>query len=437
MVRKHIIIGLLGLLLYACAQVGTISGGDKDGYAPRPLPEKVVPPNETTGFQGNSVIIPFDEYFKLVNPAQNIRIVPPHANIKTSVSKKTLTLSWEEQLEENTTYAIYLNDAVKDVNEGNDTVIQYVFSTGPILDTLSYSTTIVDAWSNVRIDGCVVGLFDTETDEIVNFSRSSKGTVKLNYIRPGTYKLLAFMDENNDLVPQEFERIGYPEQPIVSINESTIDTVAIRLFRPEKAPKISSITFRGPGSFFIGSTRPIKNEALFFNGAIVPKTNYKRINSDSLHVFVDIGESNAGAFVLKMDAYTDTINYRISPNKRTSSITLEAGSTTIPPSEKVSFILNDFIESVDTSRIQIINLSDSSQVSDFSVSTNYNELVFDFDKTELTEIQVLFDEHAIACRNGKSNVFKSSITLNSIRKHGALNVDLTAYANPILLDVIR
>ena len=77
MAGKYYIIVLLGLLVSSCAQVGVISGGDVDRYAPKPVAEDVVPLNESTNFQGNSIEIPFDEYFRLMNPTQNIRMVPP------------------------------------------------------------------------------------------------------------------------------------------------------------------------------------------------------------------------------------------------------------------------------------------------------------------------------------------------------------------------
>ena len=75
MVRNYIIVLLVGLLAASCAQVGIISGGPQDRFAPKPIAEDVVPLNETTHFTGNSVEIPFDEYFQLVNPTQNIRMV--------------------------------------------------------------------------------------------------------------------------------------------------------------------------------------------------------------------------------------------------------------------------------------------------------------------------------------------------------------------------
>ena len=194
MVRKYFIVFLVGLLAASCAQVGTITGGDRDQFAPKPIAPAVVPLNETTNFTANGVEIPFDEYFKLVNPIQNIRIVPPHATIEASVKNKTLTLTWKDILESNTTYAIYLNNAIKDLNEGNDTIIQYVFSTGPFLDTLSYSVAVLDAWSNLPNDECIVALYELNSDKLVSLAQPSNGIAKLNYLHKGEYRAVAFQD---------------------------------------------------------------------------------------------------------------------------------------------------------------------------------------------------------------------------------------------------
>lgn len=125
---RKILILFLPVLLTACAQIGILSGGDEDVYAPKPLEDKISPPNESVNFTGNKVIIPFDEFILLNNPQQTIQLVPDHADLKATVQKKDLKIEWEENLQPNTTYVIYLNGTVKDATEGNDSLITYVFS---------------------------------------------------------------------------------------------------------------------------------------------------------------------------------------------------------------------------------------------------------------------------------------------------------------------
>ncbi len=48
-------------------------------------------------------------------------------NYKSKLINKTLQLDLESNLAENTTYSLYLNGAVKDITEGNDSLIQMYF----------------------------------------------------------------------------------------------------------------------------------------------------------------------------------------------------------------------------------------------------------------------------------------------------------------------
>ena len=182
----------LSLLLIGCAQVGTISGGERDTAAPIPT-ENVSPPNATTNFSANEIEIPFNEYFILNDPRSTIRIVPPHAKLETRVKKKTLFISWEDTLQENTTYAIYMNGAVKDYTEGNDSIMQYVFSTGDIIDSLSLNLAVVDAFDNKGAKDIIVALYDPASNELLNFGQTdNNGVVSLRYLAAKTYNLFCF-----------------------------------------------------------------------------------------------------------------------------------------------------------------------------------------------------------------------------------------------------
>ena len=64
MVFKKIIILFIPLILLSCAQVGTLTGGEKDEIAPQPVAGKTFPPNETIGFRSNEVEITFDEFIQ-------------------------------------------------------------------------------------------------------------------------------------------------------------------------------------------------------------------------------------------------------------------------------------------------------------------------------------------------------------------------------------
>jgi len=92
-IRFGFILGAL-FLLSSCAQIEVLSGGDKDIYAPQPDLGKMSPTNGSVNFQGQEMIIPFNEFFTLNNPGENIVVVPPDFKVKAKIKKKNLLLSW-------------------------------------------------------------------------------------------------------------------------------------------------------------------------------------------------------------------------------------------------------------------------------------------------------------------------------------------------------
>lgn len=439
MVSYRYLILLIGLSLVACAQVGTISGGEKDITAPKPVSEKIKPPNESIMFTAKEVEIPFSEFFRLVDPVQNIKMVPPHAKIKAEVKKKSLYLSWEEDLKPNTTYAIYLKNAIADYTEGNDTIIQYVFSTGENLDTLSFSVRVVDAWSGEPAS-CLVGIFDVETNELKSFAETNgKGEAQLNYLHSGQYSVLAFNDQNSDLAAQEHEAKGFPVVPTIQLDSVLVDTIPIRMFTPPAKPKVSSSRFLAPGSFLIGATREISNETIFLNGAKLNESDYLFLDRDSLQLFADVTELNLAEIILNSDLVNDTLKIRFTDKNKNVPVTISGSNATnrFAPSEPIEFSVNDLILEADTSKIKIENTIDSTVIYKYTFDFKHNRITISLDKTELLNLAFTFSEGAIKTSNGNSKEFISTIQLDPERKFGSLKIDLSYYTTPVLLNVLH
>ena len=170
---------LVLVLLSACAQVGQISGGDKDTVAPQVIASKTTPPSNSTQFNGNSISMTFDEFIQVNNPQQTLVMIPKHARPTISVNKKTATIEWKEDLQANTTYVLYLNGTIEDVAEGNDSLMAYAFSTGDFVDSLRYSVTVEDAFTNVPLQDVTVGLF-TDKDSTKPYYFAKRGNIFLS-----------------------------------------------------------------------------------------------------------------------------------------------------------------------------------------------------------------------------------------------------------------
>lgn len=435
--RWYLVI-IIALFISSCAQVGTISGGDKDEIAPQPKLLRVHPPNESTNFKAKEIEIPFDEFITLNNPTENIKIVPPHAKLNAVMKKKSLVISWEEELKPNTTYAIYINNAVKDITEGNDTIIQYVFSTGNELDSIKYAAKIVDAWTNLPIEKCIVGLFDPITKEIRNFTETSKnGEALLNYIKADNYQLIAFVDENKDLVAQPHEKVGFQNERTIDIQSSFIDTIPIRAFTPIPIAKIRTKKFQAPHSIIIGSTVPLNNEIIYVNGKKLGAERYFKYADDSLRIFLPVSENVSNEIIIKSDELTDTAAVRSGISKTPPQIIVSSqkANNTFAPSETISFVTTSYIKSIDTSLVRLFHKKDSTHVRDYSFTTAHNTLTVNLDKTKYSELEFHFLKNAISTDGGGNEEQKINCTLNEERKYGALKLNLSYYSTPILLHV--
>ena len=437
MVSYRYLIILIGFLLYSCAQVGTISGGEKDVSAPKPIAKKTNPPNGSTRFIEKEVEIPFDEFFKLNNANINIRIVPAHTTIQSRVKGKSLFLNWEDDLQPNTTYAIYLNNAVKDITENNDSIIQYVFSTGEILDTLSYSIYVADSRSAKPISGCLVGVFDPETDELKSFTETNdKGYAKLNYLKEGSYRLIAFMDENGDLEAQEHEAFGFPINDLIELKEPTIDSLPIRLYSPIQKSMIRTSFFVPPGYALIGANRPIINESVYVNGKQLEKDQYTHLSEDSLQVFIEVAEVSSAEVIINSTEVTDTVTFRFSKNDREKGITIRPMNTSgiLSPWDSVKYFCNDLITGFDTSLIEVINLLDTTIIEDYSLTTKYNELEFQIaERKNIESVMITLQKGAIKTTHGLNSELITTVKFQPERKYGALNIDLSYYTNESII----
>lgn len=431
---------LLILIGTSCAQVGTITGGADDVTAPQPVVDDINPKNESVNFSVNQVVIPFNEFIRLKDPAQNIKIVPPHVVIKSSLKGKELTLSWDEQLQENTTYAIYLNNAVQDITESNDTLIQYVFSTGSSIDSLSYSVRIVDAENNTPINKCVVTLVDEATNELQSFAESdNNGIAVLRYLPAKSFKMTAFLDENGDLELQKHEKRGFNGNQIIDVNTSIVDSIPIRLFQPILPSEIRTAKYISNGTFTVGATTSLEKAVFLIDGSKVNPEKIKSIKSDSVLLFHDTREINELQLVVSTNEVTDTTTIRFNDYQKKRPVDLRqiSANNSLAPTDKISFVCTDFIESVDKDLISVFNTDDSTEVSNFSVSFSYNELFFDIDKSDLSSLSITFNENAIRTTHGTNKLRSFDVQLLPLRKFGVINVELDGHSNAIILQLFK
>ncbi len=241
--------------MLSCAKRGSITGGLKDTLAP--VLKYSSPKNMTTNFEGDEIILGFDEYVKLKNLNKQLIISPPMKHeplILPTTASKVITIKIKDTLQPNTTYSFNFGQSIADNNEGNAiNQFKYIFSTGPYIDSLSISGQIKDAYEK-NVDNFVsVMLYevnDTFKDSVIykqspryiTNTLDSLRTFKLENLKAGKYLLVALKDKggNNRYNPKD-DKIGFLKHYITVPNDTVFElelfkeVLPLKTFKPIQA----------------------------------------------------------------------------------------------------------------------------------------------------------------------------------------------------------
>ncbi len=240
----HLII--VGLVAGGCANIVPPSGGARD--VQKPQIKSVEPANYSLHFDAKKVNINFDEFFNLDNPAQQIIVSPPlEKQPDYVITGKKLIIKFRNNFQPNTTYNINFGNALKDYNEGNvQDSFKYVFSTGDYLDSASISGRVLQAIDNVAVEGFGIMLYEDISDSVVFKGKplyigktNRDGLFKIENIKKGSYKLVAFKDEDFDyLYDPEIEAIAFPDSLVELGDTSKIKNFLLHSFSEEPSQTI-------------------------------------------------------------------------------------------------------------------------------------------------------------------------------------------------------
>ena len=219
---KHIIY-ISVFFLYSCANIVAPTGGPKDTNSPQLL--EMTPKNKIKNFDKRYVTFIFDELIQ-INDKKNIFFSPYSKDaLKLDINKNKLLVSFEKELKENTTYYINLDEVLKDVNEGNIVKdLDYLFSTGNTIDTLTISGFVADAKTSKPLDGVWVGLYKNDVDSLLYVQtplyvvRSNRvGEFSFSNLSKDSFYIYAIEDLDNNLkftLPNE--KVGFYDKKVAS-----------------------------------------------------------------------------------------------------------------------------------------------------------------------------------------------------------------------------
>ncbi len=316
--KNFFVLLLFSLLMLSCARVGSPVGGTKDTLAPVMIGSNLDSPNINISRNLKELRIDFNEYIMLDNVSKNLIISPPIKKIKrilpSQLANKYILIQWEDTLQANTTYSFNFGNAIKDNNEGN--VLPYynfAFSTGDKIDDLYVSGIARNALSFVSSDAAqqpkpsgndekklVVGLYK-ESDSINYHEKpyyitmaDSDGYYEINYISPGSYRMLAFNDANgNSVFDTGKEEVGFFKDPLV-LDSTSISGKNISVYPSQTKFKYLE-TKENPGGvlvLFEGNPEQLNIRSINENLQDYKVTHKPK--SDSAYVWFDAKAKNIG-----------------------------------------------------------------------------------------------------------------------------------------------
>ena len=194
------------LIIFSCAKITPLDGGDKDTLSPVLIYSN--PKNHSINFKEKTFSFEFNEIIDASELSRKL-IISPYLNTSPELKfkKNTLLLTFDSSFKENTTYILNFADGVKDITEGNPAKnTKLVFSTGDKIDSSFVSGFVLDPLKNKFVEGALVVLYNKKDSlglfnkKPLYFSFSNKdGSFLIENIKPGEYKMYSFIDENKKI----------------------------------------------------------------------------------------------------------------------------------------------------------------------------------------------------------------------------------------------
>lgn len=243
--------GFIVLLGDGCASTGSPSGGLKDVSPPK-MDSLRSAENKKINFRPKQLEFFFDEFIEVRDPIKEVLVSPPLTyipQVKHRGKKVTFAFDEKEVLRENATYTINFGKSIVDFHEGNElTNFNYVFATGPALDSMTFKGKIVDALTGEPDPEMVVFLYDIMSDSIVTkekpfyFARPDKsGAFIFQNVKSDTFRLLAIKDENiNYKYDLPTEKVAFYDNLIFLQDSANYD---ITLTSSLPRPKLKILSF--------------------------------------------------------------------------------------------------------------------------------------------------------------------------------------------------
>lgn len=440
------------LLIVCCAKRGNPTGGPEDKLPPVVLKSSTA--NYQTNFKENTITLNFDELIKFKDLQKQLIISPPLEKkplIKPQggVARK-VTITFQDTLADNTTYTLNFGQSIVDNNEENPLrFYKFVFSTGPVIDSLKLAGSVADALKFKTDPFINVMLYEMNEEyndstiykKVPNYvvnTLDSLTTFSIENVKAGTYKLVALKEESADFkFSPKSDKIGFISEPITL---PTQEQFKIQLFEPIQNPSIKRPTHEARNRLHIGYTGPLEQLAIEpLDKSIITASRITKFpKKDTLQYWFKT-KKELDTLRLKV-SHKDFQEETYAALKKRDKDSLQISKTgTFSMREPVQFTGSTPIESLNVEKIKLIR-KDSTAVAVTTKLDLFNNIAtidFKAEEKEMYTMQLL--PGAITDFFGKSNdTLKFNYNTKAIADYCSITATLKGGKNyPIIVQIVK
>lgn len=317
--KWFLITGLI--LIFGCAKVSVPTGGPRDTEIP--VVVKSDPANGATNFTGDEITVTFNEYVVLDKINEKFMVSPPMKLRPDIYTRgKSVHIRYEDPLRDSTTYTFYFQDAIRDLNEDNAiNNYQFVFSTGPFIDSLSVTGNV---WSALNLDPPenVMILLHSRLEDSAVISQipdyitraNARGEFRIDNVHSGIYRLYALVDmDNSKNYNNKDELFAFYDIPVQVSPERnflpfTEDTASVKIESPDD--KTSSFVPPVSGQYRLTLFQAAKKLHYLTSSArkqAFQLTYTLSLPPDTMDFFLSIPEAPPHSYFIEENRKRDTI----------------------------------------------------------------------------------------------------------------------------------
>jgi hypothetical protein len=195
-----------------------------------------------------------------------------------------------------------------------------------------------------------------------------------------------------------------------------------------------------PGSFILTSNYDLSNKTFQIEDQVFSKEELVFHSLDSVQLFyTPRTEQTSIKGIISGEGEVDTLSARITDRDRKALLRFSNvfNNNELGPHEQFAFKLTSKIQSIDTSKIHLLNSDDSTKIP-FTAVIESNKVIIHFDRTKIKEVNVAMDKGAAASENAKQTEAMSTVVKVKIAKeYGVVNVDASAFTRPIIVELLQ